>query len=328
MDLQLNPQSCQTSPVESARSVARNDHVQILLALHNGARFLSEQLQSLGEQLHENWSLLVSDDGSTDFGHLIVSEFGADNPDRIIRVMTGPGSGFARNFAALIRAADDSSDFFAFCDQDDFWQPSKLSQAVDVLLDANGPALYCGRTMNVRHDLRAAGQSPLFRREPEFRNALVQSIAGGNTMVFNKPALCLMQRALQSHCGFVSHDWWAYQLVSGVGGTVIYDPHPQVLYRQHGLNLVGANRGLQARFDRLRRLLSGQLGEWGSSNIAALRAIWGELTPDAKAALVAYEDVRKSRGLTSVMRLRRAGLHRQTRGGTVALYLAALLGRL
>ena len=42
----------------------------------------------------------------------------------------------------------------------------------------------------------------------------------------------------------VAHDWWAYQLVSGAGGTVIYDPEPFVAYRQHAGNLIGGNQGL------------------------------------------------------------------------------------
>ena len=45
----------------------------------------------------------------------------------------------------------------------------------------------------------------------------------------------------------VAHDWWAYQLVSGAGGTVIYDPEPLVAYRQHSGNLIGGNLGLRAK---------------------------------------------------------------------------------
>ena len=40
--------------------------VAILMGTLNGAKFLSEQLDSLAAQTHQNWILLASDDGSTD----------------------------------------------------------------------------------------------------------------------------------------------------------------------------------------------------------------------------------------------------------------------
>ena len=39
-------------------------------------------------------------------------------------------------------------------------------------------------------------RQPLFERAPDFRNALVQSIAGGNTMVFNRAARDLLRLSL------------------------------------------------------------------------------------------------------------------------------------
>ena len=41
-------------------------HIQIVMATCNGARFLREQLESFAAQDHQDWSLLVSDDHSTD----------------------------------------------------------------------------------------------------------------------------------------------------------------------------------------------------------------------------------------------------------------------
>ena len=42
------------------------DHVCVLLALHNGAGMLADQLNSLAAQTHTDWSLIISDDGSSD----------------------------------------------------------------------------------------------------------------------------------------------------------------------------------------------------------------------------------------------------------------------
>ena len=43
------------------------------------------------------------------------------------------------------------------------------------------------------------------------------------------------------------HDWWAYLVVSAHGGTVVGGNTPDILYRQHGENLVGEPNGFWQR---------------------------------------------------------------------------------
>ncbi|MDH8613088.1 glycosyltransferase family 2 protein, partial [Klebsiella pneumoniae] len=54
-----------------------------------------------------------------------------------------------------------------------------------------------------------------------------------------------------------SHDWWGYQLVSGAGGIVFYDPEPTMKYRQHGRNAVGLETTLWSRWGRVRAIFAG-----------------------------------------------------------------------
>ena len=51
-------------------------------------------------------------------------------------------------------------------------------------------------------------------------------------MVFNKAARDLIA-LIGEGSDIVSHDWWAYMVVSGCGGKVIYDPNSYIRYRQH-----------------------------------------------------------------------------------------------
>ena len=92
-------------------------------------------------------------------------------------------------------------DYFAFCDQDDLWDEDKLAEALDWLekQPADTPALYCTRTRTVDERGSEIGLSPLFRRRPSFRNAIVQSIAGANTMVMNKAAWLIVREASSPH---------------------------------------------------------------------------------------------------------------------------------
>ncbi len=91
----------------------------------------------------------------------------------------------------------------------------------------------------------AAGQpcgfAPRFKKAASFSNALVQSIAGANTMLFNSATKRLLERA--GPHDVVSHDWWTYQLVTGAGGILHYDAEPSLDYRQHQRNPADATEG-------------------------------------------------------------------------------------
>ena len=189
-----------------------------------------------------------------------------------------------------------------------------------AILDPAVPALIGGRTRLIDVTGQPCGLSPAFRAPPGFANALVQSIAGGNTMLFNHAAKRLFEAT--ADVAVVAHDWWAYQLVSGAGGTVIYDPEPAVAYRQHPGNLIGGNQGIRAKAMRLRQLLAGRLAEYNDVSLAALEQAWPLLTPEARDKIALLGRVRKSGLLARLMLLRRLALYRQTRAGTVSLWFA------
>ena len=297
-------------------------HVAILMGTRNGARFLRAQLTTIAAQSHRDWSLIVSDDASTDETRAILAAFAAEVGGNRVVVREGPRQGFAANFLSLAGDPGILADFYAFADQDDLWHPDRLARGLSRIGDlaADRPALTGGRTRLVDEADAHLGLSPEFRLPPSFENALVQSIAGGNTMLFNAAAKRLFEAA--ADVVVVAHDWWAYQLVSGAGGTVLYDPEPFVLYRQHAGNLIGKNQGMRAQGKRLRLLLAGQMAEWTDTNLAALERAAALLTPEAAAKVALLRDARARGLLARLALLRRLALYRQTRAGTASLWFA------
>src|SRR5207249_955486 len=99
-------------------------------------------------------------------------------------LVEGPRQGFAANFRSMILDRRIDADGYAFCDQDDIWEPDRLESAIGWMQthDATTPLMYCSRTATMTETGNLVGHSPLFSRPPSFRNALVQSIAGGNTI--------------------------------------------------------------------------------------------------------------------------------------------------
>ena len=194
-------------------------------------------------------------------------------------------------------------------------------------IPAEVPALYCSRTQLVDQSNKEIGFSPLFKKAPGFANALVQNIAGGNTMVFNDAARKILMSAGET-VEVAAHDWWTYLAVSGCGGRVFYDPHPSIRYRQHSKNLIGMNVGIKNRFIRIRLLLQGQLRSWVGMNIKALLGIRHQLTQENLLALNVFLTGRDSWGLLRLLRVRRSGIYRQTLGGNLGLFFAAALKKL
>jgi glycosyltransferase involved in cell wall biosynthesis len=303
------------------------DRVSILLATRNGAAFLDEQLRSLNRQTVPHIDIWASDDGSTDGTVAALTAWRDRWRKGSFTICEGPRNGFAENFRALVSNATIEGDCFAFCDQDDLWESNKVEKALSWMRtqDASRPLLFCSRTLTVTEAGTPVGMSPLFRQPPSFRNALVQSLAGGNTMVFNRAARDILALAA-GRAAFVSHDWWAYQLVTGADGVVHYSSEPLVRYRQHGENLVGANTSLQARLARTKLLLGGQYSRWNAVNLDALERNRDLLTPDALDAMDLFSRARNERLLPAMATLHRSGVYRQTLRGTFALWAAIALG--
>lgn len=296
----------------SARAISL-PKVAILLCTHNGERFLAEQLDSIAAQTHSNWVIYASDDGSKDNTIQILESYKSQwQPGRLC-IEQGPCRGFADNFISITRKSTIEADYYAYSDQDDIWDDNKLEIAISRLKsDPTGkPALYCSRTRLIDAENRMTGFSPLFSKVPSFRNALVQNIGGGNTMVFNSAARDLIIKA-NEYNSLPSHDWWAYIVISGCGGKVIYDNLCHINYRQHSANLVGSNNTWRARFNRLRAVWSGQFIKWNNQNIAVLCAMRGHLTAENQEILDLYIKMRKAGHMKRLIMYMRSGVYRQT----------------
>jgi glycosyltransferase involved in cell wall biosynthesis len=318
--------ACDRTSVEL--ELSKHLKITILLATRNGAEFIEQQLESYRSQIYSNWELLVSDDGSTDGTVDLIEKF-SKSVTQAVTICRGPQLGFWQNFASLVRSKDASGDLLAFSDQDDIWFADKLKNAVDWFepISEDRPALYFTRTQLISRNGAELGFSRKFTRAPSFENALVQNIGGGNTMVFNRAA----QRALQKNpasATIVAHDWWAYQMVTGIGGLVHYDLRPSLAYRQHGQNLVGKNVGLGARLKRAHGLISGQMANWNDINLRWLGQIRAELRPENIRVLECFARARTGWLPQRLWLLWRSGVYRQTFVENVALFVGATIRRL
>jgi glycosyltransferase involved in cell wall biosynthesis len=309
--------------------VATTRTATILLCTLNGERFLSEQLDSLERQTFKNWTLIASDDGSSDRTKSILQDFRKSFEPGKVKIIDGPRRGAPANFLFLACGKHLISEYYAFCDQDDVWEADKLVRAIGVLEQAglDVPALYGSRTSLIDETGKVTGFSPLFPKTPTFRSALVQSIAGGNTMVFNQKA-----RELLAFCGadvdIPSHDWWLYQVTSACGGHVHYDAYPSVRYRQHTQNVIGSNMGFAARVRRLRMLRQGRFRHWAELNVVALTRLRPRMNTENQQIFDLVCKARHRPLLQRAAMFLEAGVYRQTLLGNLGLAAAVVLRKI
>ena len=305
----------------------------ILMATYNGERYLFDQLNSFLRQNYVNWDLWVSDDGSSDRTKLILSNFATSQKKyHTVKIINGPCQGFVCNFLNLASFCDSESEFFAFSDQDDIWEDDKLERAVKWLetIPSTIPALYCSRTEIVDEEARStspATYSPLMTVKPSFENALVQSIAGGNTMVFNRAA----KKLIDDFGGVLpvpSHDWWLYLLVSGVNGAIFYDPVSSLRYRQHGKNIVGSNRSPGALLTRLRKFLDGRFKEYNEKNVYYLNDKISLISQENRQKLQSFILARNSPGFRGLIPFKNSGARRNGILFNLALWLGVMIGKI
>ena len=303
--------------------------VAILMAVFEDGRFLAEQLSSIRTQDYGNLDVWVSRDCDGEYMSMLLEEqapgFGAGR----FFVLRGPKRGCAANFLSMVMNPDIRADYFAYSDQDDVWERDKLSRAIARLetVPRTIPALYGSRTRLIDGNGLDLGLSPFHGRPPGFRNALIQNIAGGHTMVMNRAAReILIDSGVRD--AFL-HDWWTYMIVSGAGGRVFYDLHPSVRYRLHDRNLTGAPRGnLSGCVRRLRRILRGRVREANRSNVRILHRARDLLIRENRNVLDLYSDAIENLPFPGLSGIWKSGVYRQTRIGSIGLLAAALFNKL
>lgn len=235
--------------------------VDVLLATYNGSKYLADQLDSILAQTHQDFRILVSDDGSSDDTLAILQQYRAQLGERLVIVPNPfPGRGVVRNFENLMAAslADGVAQWAVFSDQDDVWLPEKIASSLAEMLRIEGdeggrvPCLVHSDLTVVDDGLAVLSQSFAQYQQMEPATCSPLSLLSVNqvtgcTMMVNR---ALLKMALPLPAEVIMHDWWC-GLVSG-SGRRSFLATPLILYRQHGANQVGAkDRGLKTRLRRL-----------------------------------------------------------------------------
>jgi glycosyltransferase involved in cell wall biosynthesis len=101
--------------------------VSVVIPTYNQANYLGKAIQSVLDQIHLDWELIVVDDGSTDSTAMLMDQIG-DARVRYLR-QSNQGPSAARNAGI----ANTQAEYLSFLDADDTYHPYKLQAQVDFL---------------------------------------------------------------------------------------------------------------------------------------------------------------------------------------------------
>ena len=221
--------------------------VDILLATYNGEKYLAELIESIIKQSHNNWLLLIRDDGSKDKTMDIINGYCKKYPDKINLVKDlDRNIGVVKNFSRLINYS--KSNYIMFSDQDDIWLPDKIKLCLEKISTEETkhrqdfPLLVHTDLKVVDENLNVISESfwNFKKLDPEkgskIGTALCHNVVTGCTVMFNK---ALKDNIKDIPEKTIMHDWWLNLLAISLG-KVLYINTPTILYRQHSNNTLGA----------------------------------------------------------------------------------------
>lgn len=230
--------------------------IDILMATHNGEKYVREQIESIQGQSFGDWRLLISDDCSSDNTLGIIREL-SEEDKRIHVVSEGVRYGSAKsNFMNLLQKSE--SRYLMFSDQDDVWLPEKIEKSYREIVrlenGTDGPCLFCSNVVVVDEELNVIANSfqeysGIYPDETALNRLLVRNISTGCTTIFNRKLLSIASK-FNTNKYYVMHDWLLAILARSFG-KIICSSDPMMLYRQHGSNAAGAmSRDLVSRIKR------------------------------------------------------------------------------
>ncbi|MDE3252584.1 MAG: glycosyltransferase [Bacteroidota bacterium] len=209
--------------------------ISVVLCSYNGSRFIREQVESILQQSYPIHELLISDDASEDDTFQILEEL-ASKDSRIRLIRNQVNQGFTANFQQALCSA--KHDWIAIADQDDIWNPGKLSVLLDSW-DKSASLIYCDSIRFQERIPVRVNPNNRYRKVSgnDPKKIAVFNTVSGHAMLIKKS---LLEKALPFPEG-VFYDWWLAIIAMSVS-QVQFVPEVLVYQRVHDRN-VTASRG-------------------------------------------------------------------------------------
>lgn len=172
--------------------------ISVIIAVYNGAEFISKAISSVKGQSHQNIELIVVDDGSTDNTVELVQQE-SDPRIKLIEI-EHQGVSAARNAGLRVM----NGEYFTWLDADDLFTPNSLSARLKIFKKEPDTAIVDGlvKITNDKMDKMISIWSPSFRGDPLSKYLMADPSAyfGASVMIRNEKGKEYQFKEGMSHC--------------------------------------------------------------------------------------------------------------------------------
>lgn len=246
--------------------------VAVLLAAYNGEKYIQEQIESIVNQVDVDIYIYISIDASTDRTLEICQQLQKIYKNIFIINDGKKRFGSAgKNFYYLIKNIDfEEFDFIALSDQDDIWKPSKIIRGIQVLEKEQAS----GYSSDVEcfWDDGSRKNKIIKKSYPQKKYDYYFEPAGpGCTYILTKNFATILKGKISNlnHLPF-HHDWYIYAFARKNNFIWHIDNMPNIYYRQHKKNQVGANIGFINKLQRIKIIKDGVYRKYHNEILASL----------------------------------------------------------
>jgi glycosyltransferase involved in cell wall biosynthesis len=212
--------------------------IAICMATYNPKlESFEKQIQSIINQTHQNWVLIVNDDKSPEKSFQQICEV-CERDSRIHVFRNESNLGFYKNFERALERVGNVADYIAFSDQDDYWYSDKLSRCL-ASMEPDVSLVYSDMRI-VKANGEVISNTYWVTRQNYYDDISMLLLA--NTVT---GAACLFRRDLlhvllpfPHRIGDIFHDQWL-SIVACALGRIAYIDEPLYDYIQHGSNIIG-----------------------------------------------------------------------------------------
>ncbi|MBR3614690.1 MAG: glycosyltransferase family 2 protein [Clostridia bacterium] len=219
------------------------EKVDILLATYNGVEYIREQIDSILNQTHAEFRLLISDDGSIDGTREVLNEY-KQKDNRIEVFMQEKNLGVVKNFEFLLEKV--KAKYYMFSDQDDIWKETKIEKSLKKI-EEGFDLVYSDlevvdENLNVTYKSywKLKGIYNKIKKYNNFNALYLNNFVTGCTLISRKELIKSFM-PLPNTSKFVLHDYWISLIISQ-NGKIAYVEEPLIKYRQHKNNKVGSKK--------------------------------------------------------------------------------------
>lgn len=219
----------------------------IALCTYNGAKFLSEQLESLLRQTRQPDELVVCDDCSTDETVKILKDFALKSSFPVRIDVNENNLGSTKNFEKAISLC--TGDITFLCDQDDVWLPNKIERMMKEFENSAKVGLVFSNAELVDENLHSLEKTlwdynfdEKVRQRAEKDGLVNLTLRERNIMMGAAAAFRTAYREfflpIPTQIPGIIHDGWIALIVASRAEVVLID-ELLIKYRQHSLQQIG-----------------------------------------------------------------------------------------